>query len=145
MDYAKLKPKVAELRAAHPEWTNQQIADELNAATITKLEPIPSSELLAWAAAGDRFYSIETIANSGPKPIHSIAKVALLLISRDNTTLDLNLPDRVAFIDALVAGAVLTADDKASLYALASRTVSWAESEGMGTIREGEIQQVEAM
>ena len=130
MNYEQLKLKVAELLAAHPDWSDQQMADDLNAATVAELVSIPSTELLAWAAAEDRFYSIETCAVSGPKPIRSIAKVALLLISRDNTELDLNLPDRKAFLDALVAGEVLTLADKESLYALATRTMSYPVSIG---------------
>ena len=144
MDYTKLKTKVAAVRAEHADWTDQQVADELNAAKVPILESIPSTELLAWSAAEDRFYNIEVCANGDPKPIRSIAKVALLLISRDGTALDLNLPDRVAFVDALVAGEVFTEADKASLYALATRLVSWSEIEGFGVVREGHIQQAKA-
>jgi len=145
MDYDKLKTKVTAVRAEHADWTDQQIADELNAAKVPVLESIPSTELLAWSAAEDRFYNIEVCANGDPKPIRSIAKVALLLISRDGTSLDLNLPDRVAFVDTLVAEGVLTVADKASLYTLATRTVSWAESEGFGVVREGHVQQAKVM
>jgi hypothetical protein len=130
VDYSKLKPKVDELVAAHPDWTDRQIADGLNAATVPELAAIPSSELLAWSAADDRFYRTETAAASGPKPVRSIAKVALLLITRPDTELDLTLLDRAGFVDTLVASEVWTEADKVSLYELATRAIPYPVSIG---------------
>jgi len=71
--------------------------------------------------------------------IKSVAQAAYLTITRDDTTLDLNLADRVALLDALVSYNVLTADDKASLESLATVAISRGEELGVGLVRAGDV------
>jgi len=125
--------------AAQPDWTDQQIAEHLNEPTIEQLGPIASTELLAWSGQGGRFARIARAAESGDDGLASLANAAKVLILRDGTALDLSLPDRAAMLDALVAAEVLTADDKASLYALATRLVSWVESEGVAGLHPNHV------
>lgn len=84
------------------------------------MRPIPSSEMLSWAAASGRLDKLRSAASTHiSQDVRSIANAAMTLIQRDNTSLDLSLPDRAAMVDALVAASVLTSDDRSSLYALA--------------------------
>ena len=111
-----------------------------NEKTRSKLEPISSSELLAWSANNTRLQSIKSAAESGADDtIKSVAQAAYLMITRDDTTLDLNLTDRVALLDALVSYNVLTADDKASLESLATVAISRGEELGVGLVRAGDV------
>lgn len=106
----------------------------------SKLEPISSAELLAWSANNTRLQSIKSAAESGADDtIKSVAQAAYLMITRDDTTLDLNLADRVALLDALVSYSVLTADDKASLESLATVAISRGEELGVGLVRAGDV------
>ena len=115
-------------------------AVSLNEKTRSKLEPISSAELLAWSANGARLQSIKSAAESGADDtIKSVAQAAYLTITRDDTTLDLNLADRVALLDALVSYNVLTADDKASLESLATVAISRGEELGVGIVRAGDV------
>jgi hypothetical protein len=115
-------------------------AVSLNEKTRSKLEPISSAELLAWSANGARLQSIKSAAESGADDtIKSVAQAAYLTITRDDTTLDLNLADRVALLDALVSYNVLTADDKASLESLATVAISRGEELGVGLVRAGDV------
>lgn len=111
-----------------------------NEKTRSKLEPISSAELLAWSANNTRLQSIKSAAESGADDtIKSVAQAAYLMITRDDTTLDLNLADRVALLDALVSYSVLTADDKASLESLATVAISRGEELGVGLVRAGDV------
>lgn len=115
-------------------------AASLNEKTRSKLEPISSAELLAWSANNTRLQSIKSAAESGADDtIKSVAQAAYLMITRDDTTLDLNLTDRVALLDALVSYNVLTADDKASLESLATVAISRGEELGVGLVRAGDV------
>jgi len=115
-------------------------AASLNEKTRSKLEPISSAELLAWSANNTRLQSIKSAAESGADDtIKSVAQAAYLMITRDDTTLDLNLADRVALLDALVSYSVLTADDKASLESLATVAISRGEELGVGLVRAGDV------
>jgi hypothetical protein len=62
----------------------------------------------------------------------NIARVVDVMIRRDGTSFDANLPDRIVMLDALVAGAVLSAEDKTSLLDLAARMQSRAVELGIG-------------
>ena len=115
-------------------------AASLNEKTRSKLEPIGSAELLAWSANNARLQKIKTAAESGvDDTIKSVAQAAHLMITRDGTTLDLNLADRVALLDALVSYSVLTADDKTSLESLATVAISRGEELGVGLVRVGDV------
>lgn len=145
----------AELDAGHPVTGSYSpdatiAADQINAVNRSRLVPIGSSELLAWSAqfsASDRPRNLK-IAEGKSSAIEAIAAICVVaesMINRDSTSLDLNLSDRSAMLDALVAGGVLSDADKTSLYDLATEPISRATELGLGNIRPGTIEQARAL
>lgn len=115
----------------------QEVAENMNEVEDRQItKAISSAELLAWSGANNRFMRISNAADNEalPDALRSIAHVAKLLITRDGTSLDLGKSDRVAMMQALVDGGVLTADDVTSITALASATVSRAEELGFSKV-----------
>ena len=128
----------------------QNASDQINALNRTRIVPISSAELLAWsgqASTGDRprITKIEEGMQSQNESVAAICKVADATINRDSTQLDLNLPDRVAMVDALVVASILSTDDEASLYAIATQAISRADELGMSNVRPGTIEQARAL
>jgi hypothetical protein len=122
------------------------VAVDVNTAYRTKKEPISSAELLAWSASDARLQNIKNAAENGATDdLKSLAQAAYLIVTRDGTTLDLNLADRVAMLDSLVAAGVLTAADRSSLAALATVSISRAEELALGLVRAGTVQQARSM
>ena len=116
------------------------VAVDINTDYRTKKEPISSAELLAWSASDSRLQNIKNAAENGATDdLKSLAQAAYLIVTRDGTTLDLNLADRVAMLDSLVAAGVLTADDRTSLDALATVSISRAEELAIGKVRAGDV------
>ena len=116
------------------------VAVDVNTAYRTKKEPISSAELLAWSASDARLQNIKNAAENGATDdLKSLAQAAYLIVTRDGTTLDLNLADRVAMLDSLVAAGVLTAADRTSLDALATVSISRAEELAIGRVRAGDV------
>lgn len=113
--------------------TNQQLFNSLNTKNRTKLLPLSSKQLLAWAAQEGRYSKIlngTTISLSNTTQTNacrSICWAAIKMIERDGTELDLNLSDRVALVDALVSFTILSNADRTALYNLASINVSRLE------------------
>ena len=64
---------------------------------------------------------------------------AYKMIDRDNATLDLNLTDRVAMVDALVLAGVFSAANKVSLFALGTIKISVLELNGLGSSTPADI------
>jgi len=116
------------------------VAVDINTAYRTKKEPISSAELLAWSASDARLQNIKDAAENGATDdLKSLAQAAYLIVTRDGTTLDLNLADRVAMLDSLVAAGVLTAADRTSLDSLATVSISRAEELSVGRVRAGDV------
>ena len=93
------------------------------------LIPIRSDDLLAWSAMGGRFMKIKRAMEDEAKTdeIRSIAWASMKMIERDGTDLDLNLADRAAMLDTLVAAEILSESDKNDLYSAATKTISRAQ------------------
>ena len=122
------------------------VAVDVNTAYRTKKEPISSAELLAWSASDARLQNIKNAAENGATDdLKSLAQAAYLIVTRDGTTLDLNLADRVAMLDSLVAAGVLTAADRTSLDALATVSISRADELGLGSVKAGTVQQARSL
>ena len=116
------------------------VAVDVNTAYRTKKEPISSAELLAWSASDARLQNIKNAAENGATDdLKSLAQAAYLIVTRDGTTLDLNLADRVAMLDSLVAAGVLTAAERTSLDSLATVSISRAEELSIGRVRAGDV------
>ena len=126
---------------------SQIASDQMNAENVDRLVPLLSTGLLAWSAgssAGDRPRILkikEGAASHASESVQAIATAADIMIQRENTVLDLNLPDRAAMVDALVSGGVLSAADSTSLYELATETISYAEFNNLSFIHAGHVEQ----
>ena len=152
---ANLQALKAELDAGHPvtgaySANSEAAAEEINALNRTRINAIGSAELLAWsgqASSGDRprIIKIEEGKANADEQCAALCITAEQMIMRDNTSLDLNLPDRVAMLNALVAYGVLSAADKASIDALAEDSISRAEELSLGSVRAGTIEQARSL
>lgn len=152
---AKLQALKAELDAGHPvtgaySANSEAAAEEINALNRTRINAIGSAELLAWsgqASSGDRprIIKIEEGKANADEQSAALCITAEQMIMRDNTSLDLNLPDRVAMLNALVAYGVLSAADKASIDALAEESISRADELSLGSVRAGTIEQARSL
>jgi hypothetical protein len=152
---ANLQALKAELDAGHPvtgaySANSEAAAEEINALNRTRINPIGSAELLAWsgqASSGDRprIIKIEEGKANADEQCAALCITAEQMIMRDNTSLDLNLPDRVAMLNALVAYGVLSASDKASIDALAEESISRADELSLGSVRAGTIEQARSL
>ena len=152
---ANLQALKAELDAGHPVTgaysdNSEAAAEEINALNRTRINAIGSAELLAWsgqASSGDRprIIKIEEGKANADEQCAALCITAEQMIMRDNTSLDLNLPDRVAMLNALVAYGVLSAADKASIDALAEESISRADELSLGSVRAGTIEQARSL
>ena len=150
----KLQDLRAELDGGHPvtgaySGDAQAAADQINEKNRSRIVEISSAELLAWAGQtsdGDRprIIKIQEGKSSANEAVKALCITAEQLIMRDGTTLDLNLSDRSAMLDALVSGGVLSAADKTSLESLATQSISRAEELNLGGVKAGTIQQARA-
>jgi len=126
--------------------TDEEVSMDVNTVYRTRKEPISSAELLAWSASDARLQKIKNASESGADDtIKSIALAAYLMITRGDTTLDLNLADRMALLNALVSYGVLTADDKTALESLAVVAISRGEELGIGSVRTGDVIQARSL
>lgn len=120
--------------------SDKQVADSLNNSDRTKVVPISSAELLAWAASDGRLASIKAAIDGGvDSTAKSLAEAAYMMISRDDTSLDLSLPDRVAMLDGLVAYGILSAGDKSDLVSKSTVSCSRAEELSLSRVRTGDV------
>ena len=152
---ANLQALKAELDAGHPvtgaySANSEAAAEEINVLNRTRINAIGSAELLAWSGQssnGDRprIIKIEEGKANADEQCAALCITAEQMIMRDNTSLDLNLPDRVAMLNALVAYGVLSAADKASIDALAEESISRADELSLGSVRAGTIEQARSL
>ena len=147
MNYATLKVELAAdpLGRGYVDMSDDEVVASLGVADQSRTKAIPSTELLAWAGAENRFKRIEDAAqNTDLEEAQSVAKAAELLIRRDTTSLDLSLPDRALMVGSLVAVGVLTQADSDALYALGTETIDRATELGLGQVLPGHVQKARA-
>jgi len=120
--------------------SDEQVAQSLNNEDRSKTVPISSAELLAWSAGNGRLAAIKAAIDGGvDKTAKSLAEAAYMMISRDGSSLDLSLADRVAMLDGLVAYGILSADDKSDLVSKSTVSCSRAEELSLGRVRAGDV------
>ena len=135
MDNAKLKIKDAELRADHPDWTDQQVADNLNAETVTQtysrfvtyrtlLSELPIEQAMTIIA------KIKATAAADPDGVLGVIAPSLE-DTAEGCGIDMSNANARTFIDGLVATKVLTADEGAAVKGMAERLISWATANGL--------------
>ena len=115
---------LAELIAAEPANAARSHAEVLAwlRETVQVRQPLNSRQLLRWGGAGGRLAKLEDAAADRelPREVRSIARAAVLVVSREDTQLELDDPSHEALVDGLVAAGVLSADDKSELVAMAT-------------------------
>ena len=142
MDFEILRAELNDdpLSRGYSGMDDEAASASLNAKDRTRLEPIGSAELLAWSASGGRLARLKSAAETGANDeVKSLAEAAYLMVTRDGTSLDLSLPDRVAFLHGLVAAGILTSTESDSLVSLATVSISRAEELGISFVRTGEV------
>ena len=152
---ANLQKLREELDAGHPvtgaySSNDSAASEEINAKNRVRINSISSAELLAWsgqASSGDRprIIKIEEGKGNADEQCAALCITAEQMIMRDNTTLDLNLPDRVAMLNALVAYGVLSQADKDSIDALSQESISRADELSLGSVKAGTVQQARSL
>jgi len=142
MNYTKLATELADVK--YNGMTDEEKAAELNVKDKALISPISSTELLAWAGGNQRLLRLEDGAvNHVDDDIKNVCKVALEMIKRDGTQLDLNLADRLAMVGALIAGGVLTVFDNTELEALANTSKqSTADILDLGAVKLGHVKEI---
>ncbi len=112
--------------------TNTQILTALYTKDIPRYKIITSAELLAWAGANERLLKLEeAAADHASRAIKNVCKIAVEMLKRDSTQLDLNLSDRAQMAGALVLGGVLAQEDIDALYSFATYNISRADVLGL--------------
>lgn len=140
----------SELAAGHPVTgpyspDDATAADQLNAKNIDQVAPLPSGDVLQWAAQASpadtpRLLKIQTAADSSPSDdIKAIAQAADIMIQRSDTRLDLTDPEIAAMISALEAGSVLSAADVSALTVLATVDISRAAELGWPAVKTQDV------
>lgn len=125
MDLGKLRTKDAELRAAHPEWTDQQICDDLNAATIQRVLP---------SLSGDEVFQQTDKAEFGGL---NDTKRQLWLAFCGRETIDPKDGANIDFVKWVFGDESQTVTN---LAAARTETVSWATSEGYPFLYRGHLE-----
>jgi hypothetical protein len=144
MNYDKLKPKATELLAANPDWTDQQVADALNAATatVTRSRFVTYRTLLSELPIAQAMSIIGKI-KAAPDPMGVLAVIRPTLENTaEGTGIDMANANARAFVDGLVTAKVLSAEEAAAIKGLAETQVSWASQNGFGQIRAAHIRNV---
>ncbi len=141
MDYSILTPEVTTdpLARGYAGMSDQQVADSLNAVDRPTTGVISSRALLAWSGLSQRLDNIDGAQNNPNQDVRTIAKVALKLIDRSDTELDMADANHLAMVDALVADGVLSAADKTELLAMAGGLQSRAAELGLTSVSAGNI------
>jgi len=116
-DYAALKAYIVGNAATAAPWgegNNQAVADLLNEPAEAVFQPVASRVLLSFAAATGIFAQIIQGRTNPNAAIASICEAAYIMVSREDTTLDLADPDHLAMVHALATGLVITGDASAA-------------------------------
>ena len=123
------------------------LAKSIATATVSRRRLVPLWEIHKLAIESGFLLAVESAAESHAKPeVQAAARVALRYMNNPRfDNLDTRLPATVAMLDALVAGGVLSADQRALINALADETVPLHVSLGLPPILPGHILKARAL
>jgi len=125
----------------------EALAKSLAGATVRRRRLVPIWELYKLAIESGFLLPVEDAAEShAVAEVQAAARVAVRYMNNlrfDN--LDLDLVATETMLDALVAGGVLSAKQKAAIDALADVEVPLAETLGLGQLLPGHIQKARAL
>jgi hypothetical protein len=123
------------------------LAASIAAAQASRRRLVPLWELFKLAIESGFLLAIESAAESHAKPeVQAAARVTVRYMNNPRfDNLDVELPTTVAMLDVLVAGGVITADNRAAINALANVAVPLPASLGFGPILPGHILKARAL
>ncbi len=138
-DIAKLKA-VIDADAYGLAWAGKDdatVANEINTQTTTQVQVVPNTQVLLWAASNGRMESIfQAQTTAGTDTLKGLCRAALKLI---DIGVDYNRTDHLGFLNTLVAAAIITQADADALDNQADVTVTIAQKESLGKVREGVV------
>jgi len=139
MNYELLCPKVAAIDAATPGLTDQQVADLLNAETVTTLVSrfVTYRTLLASLPLEQALSVIGKIkaaaaSEETPATIKAVLEVVhpSLADTAQGTGIDLSNDNARAFVAGMAQAGILTAEEAAAVLALAEESTPWTVANG---------------
>jgi hypothetical protein len=130
-EYIQNKPEFANWLA---NGNDQEIADALNAKTLTIVKSVSRSDFTIWAASTGMRAVIQDHADNAQSPLRSSALSLLDFLRGAATALDLSQASTSSLLDAWVGAGALSVANKLSLLALAEVTSSVAEEQFGQTI-----------
>lgn len=149
MDYDKLKVKVAEVLAAHPDWTDQQVADCLNepAVTATRSRFVTFRTLLSELPVTQAMTIIGKLRAAARADESGVLAVILPTLedTAEGCGIDLANANARVFLDGLVAAEVLTAEEAAAVKGMAETQISRAAQLGLGIVGDGHVRSAREM
>jgi len=133
MDYSALKSEIDNdpENIGYSGKSNSQITELLNGNGYTKIVPVSVSNLMIWAASRGvmgKIHDGSDVTNVNAQ-LRSICIVAEKMIEKtESESLDITNPTVVGMLDALVAGSIISSDDKDALMAFGTVSASRAEN-----------------
>jgi len=156
-DYSKLREELTTdpLERGYAAMSDAEAAADLNSEHRTRTVHISSAALLTWAGGGandttgvrSRYERIEANADESEqssRAVRGACKAAVKMVERSDTYLDFANASHAAMVDGLVAGQVLTSDEKDELVAMGTETISRATELGIGRVLEGYVTKARA-
>jgi hypothetical protein len=122
--------------------TDQQVADAVNAKTVTVRRPVPTW-LVRQAAIEAGYWA--ALADAAASPVDAVRRLAVNVLawiddqSGTVQTVDMDRPSVVAMRAALVAAGICTQAQVDGLDALANAAIPWTESVGLPAVGIGLI------
>jgi hypothetical protein len=156
-DYSKLREELTNdpLERGYSGMSDAEAAADLNTKYRTRIRHISSAELLTWAGGGandttgvrSRYERIEANGDESEqssRAVRGACKAAVKMVERSDTYLDFDNAAHAAMVDGLVAGNVLTSDEKDELIAMGTESISRAAELGIGNVLPGYVTKARA-
>ena len=139
MNYQILKTEIA--LPTYSGMTDQEIADSLNAATVSTFKKVDYADVASYLMLVEKYLPIKK-SSEGLTPKDSAE--SFMLAMRTFQSFDLKKPGVetavVNLLDALIVDALLTTSDKAAILSLADDTISRARELDLPVIKTGHIE-----
>lgn len=142
MNYAALQteiltgPRAAECAGK----SDGEIADILNAPTLTKRAMVPIADLQSYIYTnGTVWWDIQSAAANTAHPGYMVARATMDLMGARFNNLDFLLPRVQEVLDGLVLSGLITATHRADLEAMSHVPASRAEIAGLGMVTHQDV------
>jgi hypothetical protein len=122
---------------------DQQIADALNTRRVTVRRPVPTWLVRQYAIEQGFWPSLIEARDSGDSQSKRLTITVLAWIDDQSGTIqtvDMDRPAVVQMLQALTLLSIITPDQADALSAMASTSIPWTESVGIGEVGIGNIQ-----